>query len=55
MEIKRDCILYKNDKVCSGLVELLCSKKECSFYKNEKEYNKDGSRKNNNVFVKEKA
>ena len=44
--IKKDCILY-SDKTnnCMGLREIYCKKEHCNFYKSSKEYNKDGSKK----------
>jgi len=45
-EIKTDCILYNAEKKdCKGLNCLYCGKEECGFYKSNKEYKADGSKK----------
>ena len=46
--MEKDCILINNKHMdCSGLKELYCKKedKPCPFYKSEKLYNKDGSKR----------
>ena len=45
--IKKDCILYcKEHGYCNGLKVLFCADtRKCPFYKSNKEYNKDGSKK----------
>lgn len=44
--IKKDCILYRKEtNNCIGLNKIYCKKEHCNFYKPEKEYNKDGSKK----------
>lgn len=40
MEIKRDCIIYNQNK-CIGLTYTWCKREECSFYKSDKEYDRE--------------
>ena len=37
---KRDCFGYKMGK-CSVLTELVCTQRECSFYKTRKQFHSD--------------
>ena len=45
--VKTDCIMYnKENGYCNGLKMLFCADtRMCPFYKSEKKYNSDGSRK----------
>lgn len=46
--IKADCIFYWPEKHdCKALKTLYCFSGKCGFYKPDKEYNKDGTRKEN--------
>ena len=36
-EPKTDCFAYKNNTTCHALTEMMCTYKECPFYKNENE------------------
>lgn len=37
-EACKDCFGYKKSDYCSVLSEMVCAERECSFYKNKKEY-----------------
>lgn len=46
--MKKDCILINIERMeCRGLKELYCNKENrpCPFYKSERLYNKDGSKR----------
>ena len=34
-EPMRDCFAYKNDTTCDALTEMMCTYKNCPFYKNK--------------------
>ena len=34
---KEDCFAYKNANTCSALTEMVCTYKNCSFYKNRRD------------------
>ena len=36
-EPKKDCFAYKDNKTCSALTEMMCTYKNCPFYKNKNE------------------
>ncbi len=45
-KVHEDCILYDKEKSeCKGLKSLYCRSGKCVFYKSNKEYDKDGTRK----------
>ena len=45
--VRTDCILYdKENGYCKGLKYLFCADtRKCPFYKSEKKYNKDGTKR----------
>ena len=36
-EPKKECFGYKNDTTCNALTEMICTYKDCPFYKNRSE------------------
>lgn len=44
MEGKRDCFGYKVSNYCGVLVEMVCKRRSCSFYKSKQQFKEDAQR-----------
>ena len=44
MGVKKDCFAYKCSNYCAALIEMVCNKRECSFYKTHEQFRLDVAR-----------
>lgn len=44
MEGKKDCFAYRVRNYCGVLVEMVCKRRSCSFYKSKQQFNEDAQR-----------